>query len=36
MWLVWLCFNAKRAESIPLFGAFGVAVQRGVFEYPWS
>lgn len=33
MWLVWRCFSAKRTENIPLFGAFGLAVQLGVFEY---
>jgi hypothetical protein len=33
MWLVWRCFSAKRTESIPLFGAFGLAAQLGVFEY---
>jgi len=33
LWLVWRCFSAKRTESIPLFGAFGLAAQFGVFEY---
>jgi hypothetical protein len=33
MWLVWRCFNAKRTESVPLFGASGLAAQLGVFEY---
>ena len=25
VWLVWRCFTAKRAESVPLFGGFGLA-----------
>lgn len=33
MWLVWRCFSAKRTDTIPLFGAFGLAAQLGVFEY---
>ena len=33
MWLVWRCFNAKRTDTVPLFGAFGLAAQLGVFEY---
>jgi hypothetical protein len=33
MWLCWRCFNAKRTEYIPLFGANGLALQLGVAEY---
>ena len=33
MWLVWRCFSAKRTETVPLFGAYGLAAQLGVFEY---
>ncbi|MGH9436681.1 MAG: replication protein RepA [Terriglobia bacterium] len=33
MWLAWRCFNAKRTEKVPLFGAAGLATQLGVFEY---
>ena len=33
MWLAWRCFSAKRTQTIPLFGAYGLAAQLGVFEY---
>jgi hypothetical protein len=33
MWLCWRCHQARRTESIPLFGAFGLASQLGVTEY---
>jgi Plasmid encoded RepA protein len=33
MWLVWRCFSAKRTESVPLFGGFGLASQLGVLDY---
>ena len=32
-WLTWRCYQAKSAERIPLFGAFGLAAQLGVQEY---
>ena len=33
MWLCWRCHQAKRTESVPLFGDFGLASQLGVTEY---
>ena len=33
MWLCWRCHQARRTESVPLFGAFGLASQLGVVEY---
>jgi hypothetical protein len=33
MWLSYRCFIAKREESIPLFGPFGLAAQIGSAEY---
>ena len=33
MWLCWRCFNAKRAENIPLFGSSGLGLQLGVIDY---
>jgi hypothetical protein len=33
MWLCWRCHQARRTESIPRFGAFGLASQLGVAEY---
>jgi hypothetical protein len=36
MWLTWRCYNARRTESIPLFGPAGLAAQLGVVEYSRS
>ena len=33
MWLSYRCFLAKGKESIPLFGAYGLAAQIGSIEY---
>ena len=33
MWLTWRCFNARRTESIPLFGDTGLIAQLGVANY---
>lgn len=33
MWLCWRCHHAKRTETIPLFGDFGLASQLGVAAY---
>ena len=33
MWLSYRCFKAKGAETIPLFGQFGLANQIGTVEY---
>jgi hypothetical protein len=33
MWLSYRCFKAERAESIPIFGEFGLANQLGSVEY---
>jgi hypothetical protein len=33
MWLSYRCFSAKGAESIPIFGDFGLAAQLGNVEY---
>jgi hypothetical protein len=33
MWLTYRCFVAKREESIPIFGPFGVVSQIGSVEY---
>jgi hypothetical protein len=33
MWLSYRCFVAKGKELIPLFGAFGLAIQIGSIEY---
>lgn len=33
MWLSYRCFKADRAESIPIFGEFGLANQLGSVEY---
>jgi hypothetical protein len=33
MWLSYRCFTAKGAESIPLFGDFGLANQIGTTNY---
>jgi len=33
MWLSYRCFKAERAESIPIFGEFGLASQLGSVEY---
>jgi hypothetical protein len=32
MWLCWRCHHAKRTESVPLFGDFGLASQLGVYR----
>jgi hypothetical protein len=33
MWLTWRCYNAKRTEAVPLYGASGLCYQLGVGEY---
>jgi hypothetical protein len=33
MWLSYRCFLAKDKETIPLFGAYGLANQLGSIEY---
>ena len=33
VWLSYRCFTAKRKESIPIFGPFGLVQQLGVVEY---
>ena len=33
MWLTYRCFTAKRPESIPIFGEFGLVSQLGSVEY---
>ena len=33
MWLSYRCFLAKDKETIPLFGAYGLASQLGSIEY---
>jgi hypothetical protein len=32
-WLRYLCFQAKGAESVPIFGEFGLRTQLGCIEY---
>jgi hypothetical protein len=33
MWLSYRCFIAKREETIPIFGQYGLAQQLGSIEY---
>jgi hypothetical protein len=33
MWLSYRCFAAKSKESVPIFGALGLAAQLGNVEY---